>query len=193
MIKPVQARVWPHGHNKEFSGPHDVKIGVTSQPAVLVGWNKTNKPLISLEQPRVEESNFTILRILFLKPGVRHPDLPPCAWHKANVWGLRELPYPSGTCQDPELDQAAAKVWVKNKPSHLTVYLRTRLTSALKHPIPLGKWEGTVTTNEEGHWAVFALQAVTLAVQPVEKKRSALILPGDPGFDTPPDYKKLVR
>jgi hypothetical protein len=178
-MKPVTARVWPHNHTSEFGGPLDVKIGVTSQPEILRGWKKP--PLFSLEQPS-DESNLTLLRILFLKHGSKPREATAAEYHTANVWGLQALPVtytvdPLTLTQDQQVEYN--KAWNKAKPSHLTVYLKARYTDALPHPVPLGKWEGTVEEDEHGRWVLFTLQAMTLAVQKVEEKRHILI-PGDP-------------
>lgn len=191
--KVIQARVWPHNHKNEFGGPLDVKIGVTSQPDALRGWDKKVKPLIALEQPNAEETNLTVLRVLFLKNGSPPDILKDTTLHRANVWGLQELPVPpfGGELSDQQVKDYRAE-WKRLKPSHLTVYLKARYTKALPHPVPLGKWDGTVIDDEGGRWVLFTLQAMTLAVQKQEKKRN-LILPGDPDFDAPPNYKELVR
>lgn len=197
-MKPVTARVWPHNHTSEFGGPLDVKIGITSQPEVLRGWNPKNKPLFHLEQPQREESNLTMLYLLFLK----HGKFPTCLpthfdFHYAGVWGLQELPVPKLTHEAFEAmtDEQAYEhmvTWKRMKPSHLTVYLKARYTDALPHPVPLGKWEGTVDEDEHGRWVLFTLQAMTLAVQKVEEKRHILV-PGDPGYDPPPNYKRIIQ
>lgn len=185
-MKPVTARVWPHNHTSEFGGPLDVKIGITSQPEVLRGWNPKNKPFFNLEQPQAEKSNLTLLRILFLKHG-KYPSPPVptgLLFHYAGVWGLQELPVTYA--DDPrdltdEQQKSYSEAWKKVKPSHLTVYLKARYTDALPHPVPLGQWEGTVDEDEHGRWVLFTLQAMTLAVQKVEEKRH-ILLPGDPGW-----------
>jgi len=195
-MKSVTARVWPHNHTSEFGGPLDVKIGITSQPETLQGWNPKSHPLFDLQQPLSLESNYTILRILFLKHGKNPtPVRPHDAWHKANVWGLQELPVthivdPLTLTKEQRVEYA--KAWQKVKPSHLTIYLKARYVDALPHPVPLGKWEGTVDEDEHGRWVLFTLQAMTLAVQKVEERRHILI-PGDPGYDTPPNYSRIIR
>jgi hypothetical protein len=185
--KMIQARVWPHNHTDEFGGPLDVKIGVTSQPAALKGWDRKNKPLICLEQPQVAASNFTILRVLFLRDGSPPDTGANSPFHQANSWGLQELPVPNLDVPDDQIE-AYAETWKRLRPTHLTIYIKGRYANSMPHPIPRGKWTGTVIDDEAGRWVLFTLQAVTLAVHRQEKKRS-ILTPGDPEFNL--EYKPL--
>lgn len=196
----VHARVWPHNHRQEFGGPLDLKIGVSSQPDALRGWNAKNKPLFNLEQPLQEESNLTLLRVLFLKHGTKPACCPhDIVWHRANVWGLQELPVPpvdalhddDGSPIPPERRTEFVHAWRKIKPTHITVYLSGRHVSALPHPVPLGQWEGTVVNDPSNRWVLFTFQAVTLAVQKKEVKRH-ILLPGDAAFDSITEYTKAL-
>jgi len=80
--------------------------------------------------------------------------------------------------------------WRAMKPTHLTVYIRGRYNDQLPHPVPLGKWEGTMIEDRAGRWVLFSFQAVSLRVQKVETKRN-ILLPGDSDCDPPPNYSTI--
>jgi hypothetical protein len=137
-----------------------------------------------------DESNLTFLHVLFLLHGRKPSIIPPDEiFHKANVWGIKECPVPAVDKDMPDRKQFVS-VWKRMKPSHITVYLPGRHTNAMKHPIPLGKWEGTLSTDDK-RWALFTFQAVTLAVQHKQVKRHILV-PGDAEYDTVAEYKSLI-
>lgn len=180
--KVIGATVWPHNHKDEFKGPHDLRIGVSYQPPLLRGWNPKDRPSLLITQPTPETTNLTVIRIHFSKKkeeepaGTRHP----------SIWFFTSMPCPD-VSPDRTAEEAAAfrEAWKKAHPGTLNVYLKGRWTDSLAHPIPCGRYEGSVQYTDDE--ATFTLQATTLAVQNVAKK-SSLILPGDEEFEA---YRRI--
>jgi hypothetical protein len=175
--------VWPHFNVTRIDGPLDVKIGVTSQPALLRGWDKRNVPRLQIEQPLQTESNLTIIRILFVKHGSLPPECPG-KWHQGNVWGIKELPPrepPDWEEMNDEAKEGYCQTWKKMKPSHITVYIKGRIADLQPHPIPRGHYDGTLT--ETDRWAMFTFQAVSLQVAKPQAPERSILLAGDPGFE----------
>lgn len=192
-MRPVKARVAPKNHTNDMGGPLELKIGVTQQPECIKKWDTKKKPLFLIEQPNSEQDNLTIIRVLFLNSGQRPDILQDSTMHKANVWRVERMKCPEFTDPNMTAEEAAQykEAWKRMSPSTLSVYLKARYVDALPHPVPLGSWIGTVVDDEEGHWALFTLQAVTLAVKPVEEKRN-ILLPGDEAFESTRNYQAIV-
>lgn len=157
-MKPqiAHASVHPHDHLYEQGGPLDVSIGALQQPPVVRNWPRGTPLQVALEQPN-EDDNTTLLRVLFRK---RHTPWPPgykaldLHWYNANQWRM--------------------------KGGILRVRIKNRVARTMTHPIPVGKWIGTLESSST--WACYCLQARTLVAQPVEPPRS-IIVPGDPDYE----------
>jgi len=173
-MKSVKCRVHPHDP-KNAVGSHDVKIGVSRLPDQLRDWDgKKFPPRICLEQTE-EDTNFTMLHVLFTRPEVHPPEsMKELKFHNANLWRIDKV-----LC-DPEVDKEVAAAWKNMQPSHISINIKGRYIKQLKHPIPVGAWEGTV--REGDGWAVFHLQACTLRLKGIETKRT-ILMPGDPDFE----------
>lgn len=190
-MRDVRASVYPHNHNREFDGPLDVRIGVTRTPSILQNWNEKVRPLIQLEQPD-PTTNLTLLRILFLAHGSK-PTQCVGVWHQANMWGLKNLVRvepPEYKDWTPEEQTTFRETWKKMRPSHITIYLKTRFVDSLPHPIPRGKWTGVL--EDDIRWALFNLQAVSLGVTKKPEPARTILVPGDPTFDATRNNQIIV-
>lgn len=151
----VRASVQPHDH-RGTGGPHDIQIGVRAQSSLMRRWKKGTPVLLDIFQMN-EDNNFTLLRVLFLKPGAKKP---------------RHLKGP--------YKRAFQR---RRKRGDLRVSIKARYSQKLDHPLPVGGYGGTVTYDEEGTFALLSLQAVTLRKKEPEASRPKIIItPGDPCF-----------
>ena len=152
----AQGRLHPHGHTIENIGPFSLRIGIRSQPYLVQKW-AAKTVSVGIEQPQ-EETNFTILRVLFLPPGRRTP------WVVKGVSMKRARLY-------------------RKKDGTVEVRLRKRWTDALAHPLPRGQYTGNCIYDVEGGFAVFTLQATSLRKEPEPQKPKTIITPGDDKFN----------
>jgi hypothetical protein len=163
----VHGRVWPHS-KKGIHGPHDIHLGIRSQPPIVREWPDKYPVLVHLDQPN-NLDNFTMIRVLFMKPGTRTPSL---------VAGLRFH----------RIKQ------YRRKGDELKIRIRTRLTRTLPHPMPVGQYTGTVIYDDAGKFAVLTLQASTLKKEPEPSTPKTIITPGDAEYhDTLADAKRTLH
>lgn len=146
----------PHGHKDENSGPFCLRIGIRSQPDIVREWVAKFISL-GVEQPQ-EDTNFTLLRVMFLLPGRKTP------------WVVKGV-----TMHRARLYRKAHGV--------LECRLRKRLTDKLAHPMPIGQYTGNCIYDVDGGFAVFTLQATSLRKEPEPQKPKTIITPGDAEFD----------
>ncbi len=159
-MQKVSASVQPHDHDYAQGGPVNVILSPTNQARTLATWGRT-RPLIHIEQPE-DDTNLTYLNILFLRPGTKSPvKSGEARWHRARQW--------------------------RQKEGSLRIRLRNRLMNTLKHPMPTGRWVGTLT-EDPGEWVLYFFQAVTLRTHEEEPPKSMIIQPGDEDFVVPPRH-----
>lgn len=146
------ANLHPHKHRLQGQGPWNLRIGVRSQPTVIREW-KSKKVYVSMEQTE-EDTNFTIIRVMFLKGGHKKPSF---------VAGC---------------DFKVARVY-RRSDEVIEVRLKNRYTNSFPHPLPLGKYDGSCMYEADGGFAVFTLQAMTLRKEPKPPESKIIITPGD--------------
>jgi len=149
------ANVWPHKHRDKTVGPYDVRIGSRSQPDIVRAWS-TKFVRVGIEQTE-EDTNFTLLRVVFLKQGRKMP------WVVAGVPLKRVRLY-------------------RRKSGEVSVRTRKRMTDKLTHPLPTGRYVGSCIYDVDGGFAVFTLQALTLKKEGEVRKPKTIITPGDPEY-----------
>lgn len=170
----VTGSVWPHDHTYREGGPLDVRLGVRVQHPLVTNWNKKTKPLFDIVQTE-KDSNFTIIRLLFLKPGTAMPfKLKHITWHKATMFRII-------------------------KTGQVEIRIKTRFTNSLKHPVPVGQWMGTRqdeptdVVDRKCNWVLYTIQHKTLDSIPEPLEPKTIITPGDEDFALPPsDIKRPV-
>ena len=116
--KPIQVRgsVKPHRHTDKMCGPHLFMLGKQSQPPLVAKWK--GKVLLCIEQPN-DDDNFSLLRILFLRPGISKPKY---KFHRASFH--------------------------RKKDGTAAIYIKKRYTDTLAHPLPVGPYLGTCVTRD---------------------------------------------
>lgn len=155
QTKVVYGSVWPRD-GKGPHGPHNVRFGVKAQPDIVKNWPDKQPVSITIEQPN-EDDNFTIIRVMFLKPGTPTPSF---------VKGVK-----------------FKKVrQYRNRGGGLEVRIKVRYTNSLPHPLPTGRYVGTSMYDDAGKFAVLTLQAGTLRKAPEPSKPKTIITPDDPEF-----------
>lgn len=162
----IAGRIHPHDHKHSEFGPYDLFIGERNLPEFLHDWpsSANSRPTVYIEQPN-ENDNFTLVKVLFLKSGVKKP------WPVAGLTMKRTRFY--------------------RKKKGLKVTIRKRLTDAIPHPLPTGKYTGNCVYDVEGRFAAFTFQAVTLRKQPEPQKPKTIVTPGDKAYgDTLANLKK---
>lgn len=50
----------------------------------------------------------------------------------------------------------------------ISIYLKSRITNSLDHPVPVGRYDGTCKYTS--HWCLYTFQAVSLRVKPEESR-----------------------
>ena len=147
-----QGSLHPHGHQREHEGPWSLRIGVKSQPSIVRGW-RFDGALVAIEQTR-EDTNFTLIWVLFLKGGQRKPSFVPIVpFRKAR--------------------------WYRKSSEMIEVRLKRKWSSSFPHPLPIGKYNGSCMYDASGRFAVFTLQAMTLRKEPGPSEPKVIITPGD--------------
>lgn len=151
----VFANVWPKGHSYAQGGPVDIRLGKTRHPDIVKSWG-TAPVVMAIEQPQ-EDSNFTLILILFQKPGTpREERLAHLTWHR---------------------------VTPKFKRGVLSCYVKARYANQLRHPMPIGKWLGTVVSAK--NFALYTIQHETLQKKVQTEEKRTIVVPGDPDFLPP--------
>ncbi len=151
----ISGNVWPHS-GKRLQGPYDLRVGLRSQPPIVRTWGKREPVLLHIEQPN-EEDNFTLIHVMFLKPGAPTPSF---------VKGLR-------------FRKASHH---RNGDKGLVIGIKIRYTNSLPHPVPTGRYPGNLVYDTAGRFAVLTLQAGTLRKAPEPAKPRTIIQPGDPEY-----------
>ena len=142
----------PHRHKDQCEGPWFLRIGIRSQPMVVRDW-KSRQVLLGIEQPN-EQDNFTLIRVMFLKTGLKTPSF---------VAGVKF--------------QRAR--WHRKGNEVIETRLKRKLGNSLPHPVPIGKYTGSCMYDGGGGFAVFTLQARTLRMEPEPSQPKTIITPGD--------------
>lgn len=150
----VYGNVWPHD-KRGSHGPHDVRLATRWLPEIVQKWTGSWVSF-NVEQPN-EQDNFTILRFMFLKPGTRTPGI---------VKGLKF--------------RRVRQYRIRG--GGLKMSIKIRYTHSLPHPMPKGRYTGTVMYDDAQKFAVVTLQAVTLRKEPEPSQPKTIITPGDPRY-----------
>jgi hypothetical protein len=174
QTKEVRCHVHPAGHEHRDSGPHYVYVGFWAKYGLFEDWPHKRDVLVALEQTDPEKTNFTLMYIMALKRGVRKPALVSGLKFQKASWNVTKR---RGDLRKGERSGASR------------VYLKSRLSKVLPHPIPVGQYTGLCIWEDDhvgkGRWALLTLQAANLKkVAPPEPPREkTLVLPGDDEFD----------
>ncbi len=150
------ASLHSHGHAQAHEGPWSMRVGVKGQPMVVRDWEGTTV-LLSVEQPN-KEDNFTLIRIMFLRSGRQKPSLVTgTVFHRAK--------------------------WYRRPGDVIEMRLKRKLGKSFKHPVPIGKYDGTCMYDVDGGFAVFNLQATTLRTEAKPSEPKVIITPGDENYN----------
>jgi hypothetical protein len=174
QTKEVRCHVQPAGHEHKDSGPHYVYVGFWAKHGLFEDWPHKRNVLVAIEQTDPTKTNFTLLYIMAIKKGVRMPALVSGLNFQKAPWNIMKR---RGDCHKGERNGASR------------VYLKSRLTRVLPHPIPVGQYRGLCIWEDDhvgkGRWALLTLQAATLKKvdPPAPQKERVLVLPGDDEFD----------
>ena len=136
--KQVRGSVKPHQHTDKMCGPHLFMLGKQSQPPIVTKWK--GKVLVGIEQP-YEDNNFSLIRILFLCPGIAKPDY---QYHKA--------------------------AFNRKKDGTVAIYLKKRYTDTLPHPLPVGPYIGTCIIGDGVANYTFQASTLTKMAEPSKPK-----------------------
>ena len=136
--KQVRGSVKPHRHTGKMCGPHLFMLGKQSQPPIVTKWK--GKVRIHIEQPH-EDNNFSLIRILFLRPGTSKP---PYKYHKA--------------------------AFNRKKDGTVAIYLKKRYTDTLPHPLPVGPYVGTCVIGDGTTHYTFQASTLNKTAEPSKPK-----------------------
>jgi hypothetical protein len=153
------ASVWPHRRTDELTGPLDLTISYKNQHPLVQEGFFGRYAFITLVQPD-DKTNLTLMQLVFAREHYTF-------------------------CPYSQVQQSnKVRVYRKGRSKAIKVYIRSRLTNKMDHPIPLGAWEGTLSEDNSGpqNGVVYTFQAMTAKVV---KKKPLIILPGEEGFVLP--------
>lgn len=162
----ISGAVHPHGHTSKDVGPFSLRVGIKSQPDVLREW-ATSKVLLCIEQPN-DRDNFTIIRVLYLRGGVKKPSfVSGCVFHRVKQY--------------------------RRPGEEIEVRIRKRYCDSLLHPLPTNRYTGTCMYDVDGGFVVLTLQAVSLRKGPEPQEPKTILTSGDKEYGvTLRDIKRAV-